>query len=418
MGRSYRPSTRSLMNGTPAVDFSLTVSTQPAPSRSAPHNPAKSFVFIAAPIQSHLGGASMEFFVLHLSERRRKLEAEPVCNFLRTIIFMSNQLPLINTAAAAIRGSKPLKRLARLHDFLHRAKAAVLMKCAGIGRGLCSLAAFAAVLALASCSGGNDSATNTASSNSSSKKIVIRGSNTIGEELAPNLIADYKKDHPDMAFDTEYKGTAYGFGSLLGGACDIAGASKPIAKEQEEIAQERKVQVKEYVLGSYAVAVIVNPANTVANLTTNQVAALFTGTAQNWKDAGGADAPVHLYARDPISGTHIGFKELAMNNKAYGAGAQFLTSYQAIADAVAKDPGGVGYCGLDLVKRSDIKAVAIDGVAPGVETVNQQKYPYARVLRLYTNEKKEAAEVKKFVDFALSNRGQQIVAQMGYAPKP
>src|ERR1017187_3760733 len=101
-------------------------------------------------------------------------------------------------------------------------------------------------------------------------KIVIRGSNTIGEELAPRLIAEYKKDHKNAAFDLEFKGSGYGIGALMGGYCDIAGSSKAISKEQEEIAQIRKFKFKEYILGAYAVSILVNSENPVSNLTRSE----------------------------------------------------------------------------------------------------------------------------------------------------
>jgi ABC-type phosphate transport system substrate-binding protein len=63
--------------------------------------------------------------------------------------------------------------------------------------------------------------------------------------------------------------------------------------------------------------VVVGAGNSVTNLTREQVRDIFTGVVQNWKGVGGADAPIHLYARDPISGTALGFKELAMENKPY-----------------------------------------------------------------------------------------------------
>ena len=272
-------------------------------------------------------------------------------------------------------------------------------------------------LLMAGCPAGKEAPANNPPPRAANK-ILIRGSNTIGEELAPRLIAEYRKDHPEVTFDLEFKGTAYGIGSLLGGYCDIAGASKAMVKEQEEIAHERGVEPKEHFLGSYTVAVVVNAANPVSNLTSNQVAALFTGRIHNWKEVGGSDAPVHLYIRDPISGTHIGFKELAMSNQGYAAGARLLTNYVEIVQDVAKDQNAIGYCGLDLAKHSGTKSLSIDGVSPSVETINQQKYPYARPLRLYTDALKEAPQTRQFVEFVLSARGQQIVAQMGYAPKP
>src|SRR5664279_3346793 len=82
-------------------------------------------------------------------------------------------------------------------------------------------------------------------------KITIRGSNTIGEELAPRLIAEYKKEHKDAAFDLEFKGSGYGIGALMGGYCDIAAASRPVVKEQETISQIHGVHFKEYILGAY-----------------------------------------------------------------------------------------------------------------------------------------------------------------------
>ena len=249
-------------------------------------------------------------------------------------------------------------------------------------------------------------------------KVSIRGSNTIGEELAPKLIGEYKKTHADVTFDLEFKGSAYGIGNVLGGFCDIAGSSKALLPEQEEIAKMRGVQLKEYILGAYSIAILVNATNPVSNLTSNQVAALFTGAIKNWKEVGGPDAAVQLYVRDPVSGTHLGFKEIAMGNQSYASGEKLFASYGEIAAAVAKDPHGLGYVGLDLVQVADTKALSVNGVAPCAENVNAKKYPYARALRFYTDTAKESPAAKDFIDFTLSPSGQGILKQLGYAPKP
>ncbi|HUC83578.1 MAG TPA: phosphate ABC transporter substrate-binding protein [Candidatus Acidoferrales bacterium] len=249
-------------------------------------------------------------------------------------------------------------------------------------------------------------------------KITIRGSNTIGEELAPRLIAEFKKTHPTVSFDLESKGTAYGIGALLGGYCDIAGASKAVSKEQEEVAQLRGVRFKEYILGTYTVAVLVNAANPLSNLTSNQVQLVFTGKVQNWKEIGGSDAPVHLVIRDPVSGTYIGFKEVAMAYQDYGKQVQLFTNDAAMAEAVAQDPNAIAYTGLDSLQHPGTKAVSIDGVMPGATTVNAHKYLYGRTLRFYTNANNESAITRDFINFVLSPGGQRIVAQMGDAPNP
>src|SRR5262245_21015333 len=73
----------------------------------------------------------------------------------------------------------------------------------------------------------------------SSGKIVIKRSNTIGEELGPRLIAEYKKDHPAADFALESKGTGYGFAALMAGQCDLAAASRAPIKDELELAESR-----------------------------------------------------------------------------------------------------------------------------------------------------------------------------------
>src|ERR1022692_1697718 len=176
-------------------------------------------------------------------------------------------------------------------------------------------------------------------------QVVVRGSNTIGEELNPRLIAEFKKEHPSVAFDAEFKGTSYGLGALMVGKCDIAAASRQATTNELALSPIQNMQLKDYVIGSYAVSVIVNAGNPISDLTQDQVRDIFIGVVQNWKEVGGPDAPVHLYIRNPISGTYLGFQELAMAKQPYGTGAHIksLTDYKGIAEAVAADANGIGY---------------------------------------------------------------------------
>jgi phosphate transport system substrate-binding protein len=249
-----------------------------------------------------------------------------------------------------------------------------------------------------------------------SGKITLRGSNTVGEELAPALITEYKKTHPKAVFDLEFKGTSYGFGALAGGYCDIAGASRAPSKDELEVAQFRNMEFSDHIIGAYSVAVVVNAANPVAKLTKEQVRDLFTGVITNWSVVGGPDAPVHLFARDPISGTYIGFKELAMENKPYAREQNLFTNYQGIIGGVAKDAAGIGYSSLELAGRPGVKTVSIGGVAPGEESVSNGTYPYARKLHLFTNKGHEAPEALDFIQFVLSERGQKVLEETGNTP--
>ena len=122
--------------------------------------------------------------------------------------------------------------------------------------------------------------------------IVLRGTNTVGEELAPRLIAEYKKDHPGVVFDTEFKLTGYGLAALRDGLCDISAASRPLSKLEDEMNKSKGLDANEYVIGSYSVAVIVNTKNPVGDLTADQVHDIFTGVIKNWQAVGGPDAPM------------------------------------------------------------------------------------------------------------------------------
>jgi phosphate transport system substrate-binding protein len=248
-------------------------------------------------------------------------------------------------------------------------------------------------------------------------KIVIKGSNTIGEELAPRLIAEFKKDHPSASFELESKATGYGLAALMADQCSIAAASRQPIKDELELAKSRSIELNDYVIGSYSIAIIVNSACGVADLKREQVRDIFTGVIQNWKDVGGPDAPIHVLSRDPVSGTALGFKELAMENKPYASGEKTFTNYNSIASAVAQDAGSIGYCSIELTNRPGVKVVSIGGAAPTVASINEGKYPYARVLRFYTSKGKEEPSTKEFIDFVQSAKGQEIVAQTGNVPK-
>jgi phosphate transport system substrate-binding protein len=249
-------------------------------------------------------------------------------------------------------------------------------------------------------------------------KLVIKGSNTVGEELAPRLIAAYKSNHPGISIDLESKGTGTGFAALSSSQCDIAAASRVPTQEERALAASNHVDFNSYMIGSYAVAVVANLSNQVSNLSRDQVRDIFAGKIQNWKEVGGTDAPIRLCGRDPISGTYLGFRELAMEDTPYAAGIKTFTNYTGIVEAIAKEPGAIGYCSIDLTTKPGIKAISIRGVMPDALAVKESRYPLARVLRFYTDTAKESAAAKDFIQFVQSARGQEVVAEAGNISRP
>jgi phosphate transport system substrate-binding protein len=249
-------------------------------------------------------------------------------------------------------------------------------------------------------------------------KISIKGSNTIGEELAPHLIAEYTNTHPAVSIELESKGTGSGFTALFGGQCDIAAASRVANNEELNQAHTNKIDLNVHTIGHYAFAVVVNGRCGVTNLVREQVRDIFTGAIQNWKELGGPDAPIHRYIRDSHSGTYLGFRELAMEDKEYTTDATTkMTNYVQIADAVAGDANGIGYTSIELATHQGVKAVLIRGVTADATSVNEGRYPYARILRLYTNRTNESPATLDFIEFVQSQQGQKVLSDMGFVPR-
>jgi len=252
-----------------------------------------------------------------------------------------------------------------------------------------------------------------------SERVILKGSNTVGEELAPRLAAEFRQTRPGIAIEIETRGSASGFWGLIAGVCDIAASSRPMLADERQQAEVRGLKLNEYTLGAYAVAVVVNAHNPVTDLTREQVRDIFTGAVADWKEVGGPAGPIHIYLRDPVSGTYLGFRELALQDQPYATNrATALTNYAAIVAAVAHDPQGIGYAGFLSAGAPGVKAVSIGGVPPTAAAVHAGQYPYARMLRLYTARSRETPLARDFIQFTLSARGQEIVRQMDFVPRP
>jgi len=248
--------------------------------------------------------------------------------------------------------------------------------------------------------------------------IVVRGSNTVGEELAQRLTQEYSKTHSGVKFDTEFKGSSYGLGALMVDRCDIAATSRLVTTNDVAFGKDRNVDFDDHPIGSYAVGVVVNAQNPASNLTHQQVHDIFTGTVKNWNEVGGPDVPIKIYIRNPVSGTHLGFLELALGTNAYAPNAKTFLDYKSLVEAVKNDPGGIGYCGFKAAAQGGAKLVSIDSIAPSEQNVQKGAYPYARNLHLYTNKTHDKKAALDFVNYVTSADGQKVLAEMDFIPHP
>lgn len=247
------------------------------------------------------------------------------------------------------------------------------------------------------------------------ERLVIKGSDTLGAKLVPQLAEQFKAEHPDATFDIAAEGSTTGFAALIDGTAQIGMASRPAKSEEIAAAKAKNVTLKETIVAYDGVAVIVNEANPLKNLAKKQVEQIFTGEVSDWGAVGGSGGSISIYTRNTSSGTYSEFKELAMKKRDYALSAQKMAGNEQIAAEVGKNPNGVGYVGLAYTKAKGIRVVSIDGALPSIQSVQSKSYPYSRPTFYYTNGEPSGL-VKSFVDFTLSDAGQKIVANAGFVP--
>ena len=245
--------------------------------------------------------------------------------------------------------------------------------------------------------------------------IVIKGSDTLGAKLVPQLAEQFKAQHPGTTFDIAAEGSATGFAALIDKTAAIGMASRPAKPEEIANGKAKGVDLKETIVAYDGIAVIVNTANSIKGLTKKQVEQIFTGEITDWSAVGGSGGKISVYTRNTSSGTYAEFKELAMKKRDYAPDSQKLAGNEQIAQEVGKNPNGVGYVGLAYTKATGVKVVPIDGASPSKESVLGKSYPYARPTFFYTNGEPSGV-VKEFVDFIVGADGQKIVEQVGFVP--
>jgi phosphate transport system substrate-binding protein len=214
-------------------------------------------------------------------------------------------------------------------------------------------------------------------------------------------------------------GSGVGISALIAKTTDIAQASRKMKFTEKQKMQQSGRQVKEVVIAYDAIAVVINPANKVTNLTRAQLEGIYTGKITNWKQVGGDNMAIVVYSRETSSGTYEFFKEHVMQNHNYKPSVLSMPATGAIIQSVKQTKGAIGYVGLAYL-TSGVKAVHVsyDGkhfVAPSVANAKNKTYPIVRPLQYYyalSDQKK----VSPFINFVLSNQGQEIVSKVGYIP--
>lgn len=266
---------------------------------------------------------------------------------------------------------------------------------------------------------------NSSTSDSPTQYIENKGSDTI-VNLALAWAEAYQVEHPGVRISVTGGGSGTGIAALINNTVDLANASRQIKAEEVDEAQAKGVEPVEHIIARDAIAVIVNSENPVSELTLQQISDMYSGKITNWSEVGGEDRPIVKLSRETNSGTHVYFLETVLrlgksdDETLFSMDTLLLPSSEGIISEVRQNPNAIGYDGLGYVP-DDVKMIAIakeaggEYVLPSIETVNDKTYAIARDLYMYTNGEPTGI-VKEYLDWILSAKAQEIVAELGFVP--
>jgi phosphate transport system substrate-binding protein len=259
-------------------------------------------------------------------------------------------------------------------------------------------------------------------STASAQKLVIKGSDTLGAKMVPQVAEAFRAKNPGVVFEIAAEGSTTGIAAITDSTADIGMSSRRARPTEMSAALAKGVTMKPIVVSYDAMAVIVNEANPVTKLNLRQVEQIFAGDVKDWSAVGGSAGAFSIYTRNTSSGTYQDWKDLAMKKRDYAPSSQKMAGNEQIAAEVSKNPSGIGYVGIAYTHAPGVKVVGIvtkDGktILPATETVHDKSYPYARPNFFYTNGEPSGLAAQ-FIEYLLSAEGQDIVAKSGFVPVP
>jgi phosphate transport system substrate-binding protein len=271
-------------------------------------------------------------------------------------------------------------------------------------------------LGLVGCGSSTPATTGEATSTGSAVPVLSGSLTVAGSDTMVNMAQAWAEafmgENPGVQIAVKGGGSGTGIAALINGTVDFADASREVKPEEITQAQGKGIEPVATQVARDGVAIIVNPANKVENVTLDQLGKIYVGTITNWKDVGGANAPITLVSRDPSSGTYEFMTTKALNGGKFATSAKLLGSTQAVVDEVKADPNAIGYVGVGY-ESTDIKVIGVDGIKASVATVKDETYPLWRYLFMYSNgQPKDLA--KAYIDWILSPAGQQVVTDQGF----
>ncbi len=225
-------------------------------------------------------------------------------------------------------------------------------------------------------------------------------------EMMLIMMEVFEEMNPDVTVNYSGTGSGAGIEAVLNETVDIGLASRALKDE------EKANGAVEHIVALDGVAVVVNPDNSVIDLTVDQIAQIYKGEVTNWSELGGADQAIAVLGREDGSGTRSAFEEIV----GVDGECKYTNEYSSTGDVigqVASNPGAIGYTSLSAVDET-VAAVKVDGVAPSEETVKDGSYTLQRPFVMVTKDGVElSAAAQGFLDFVMSDEAAQYITMAG-----
>ena len=236
---------------------------------------------------------------------------------------------------------------------------------------------------------------------------VTTGGSTSMEKVIGALQESFMEQNSGVDVTYDPTGSGAGITGAQEGSLDIGLSSRAL--------KDGETGVSATVIALDGIGIIVNNANTVEDLTTDQIAAIATGEVTNWKEVGGPDAEIVMIGREAGSGTRDGFESiLKVSDQCKYA--QELTATGAVIAAVQANENAIGYASLAALDDS-VKALKVNGIACTEETVKDGSYTVQRPFVFVTKDGAEQTPaVKAFIDFATSADAASLISNAGAVP--
>ena len=234
--------------------------------------------------------------------------------------------------------------------------------------------------------------------------VSLSGSTSM-EKVGKALCEGFNNEYPNVVVDLQLGGSSVGVQNVIDGKSDIGNCSRALKDS------ETSAGITGHTIAIDGIAVIVNNANPVKDLTKEQLVGIYTGKITNWSMVGGKDMPIVVIGREASSGTRGAFEEILKVEEQCKYG-QEKNETGAVKTSVATTENAIGYVSLDVIDDT-VSLLSLGGVSATEENIVAGNYFLSRPFVMATKTGAETETTQLFLEFVMSEKGQEIVKAVG-----